>query len=222
MRLDIRQLLGGRSPGGKRDPLAPWRIALAVLLVLNAAALAMVVFPPGGSVESLDQELSRLRIQVQSNQEAVQRLRAVVKKVESARSEQDAFMRAYFIDLDTASSTIQTEILNMAKTSGLRSKEHSYVLDPIEGSDTLSLMTITANYEGSYADLVEFVSLVDRSERFLIIDNIQATPQQTPGLLNARFKMNAFLREGLRRAPAESRTTEDPAPAVAALTEARR
>ena len=51
-------------------------------------------------------------------------------------------------------------------------------------------------------DLLEFVNLIDRSDRFLIIDNIQAAPQQTPGMLNARFRMNAFIRETrIRPAP---------------------
>ena len=37
-----------------------WRIALAALTLLNLAGLAMMLFPPGGSVAQLDQEL-RLR-----------------------------------------------------------------------------------------------------------------------------------------------------------------
>jgi type IV pilus assembly protein PilO len=223
MRLDFRRFLPERLPGGRRDPVGVWRIALAVLAVLNLIALAMVFFPPGGSAESLDRDLIALRLQLRTRQAAVQRLKTLVKKVEAARVEQEAFMQRYFIDFATASSTIESEILTMANTSGLKAREHSYSADPVEGSDTITMMTITANYEGSYADMVEFVNLIDRSDRFLIIDNIQATPQQTPGMLTARLRMNVFLRESptsSRVPPAESRTSEHRARPVAAKLEA--
>jgi len=89
----------------------------------------------------------------------------------------------------------------------------------VEGTENLGMMTITANYEGTYADLVKFVNLIDRSKRFLIIDNIQAAPQQQGGKLVSRFKINAFVREtgrGVTAAP-----PLEPLPAKPAAAEVR-
>jgi hypothetical protein len=70
-------------------------------------------------------------------------------------------------------------------------------MEPIEGSDTLGMLTITANYQGSYADLVQFVNRLDRSRKFLILESLTATPQQNSGVLNVNMKLNTFIR-GMR------------------------
>ena len=56
-------------------------------------------------------------------------------------------------------------------------------LDPIEGSDDLDMMTISVNFEGSSAQLVKLVNLIDRSPRFLIIASPQAAPQPKGDIL---------------------------------------
>jgi len=202
MKLKPKRWFPQFSTGPVADPLKVWRIVLAALAAANLVALALALFPPGGSAEQLDQELRALRGRLTGHRTNVQKLRALVQKVETARTQQESFMQTYFMASETTSSTILTEIDNNSKKAGLKFKEHSFSFDPIEGSDSISMMTITANYEGNYMDLLEFVNLIDRSDRFLIIDNIQAAPQQTPGMLNARFRMNAFIRETrIRPAP---------------------
>ena len=202
MKLKPKRWFPQFSTGPVADPLKVWRIVLAALAAANLVALALALFPPGGSAEQLDQELRALRGRLTGHRTNVQKLRALVQKVETARTQQESFMQTYFMASETTSSTILTEIDTNSKKAGLKFKEHSFSFDPIEGSDSISMMTITANYEGNYMDLLEFVNLIDRSDRFLIIDNIQAAPQQTPGMLNARFRMNAFIRETrIRPAP---------------------
>ncbi|MCC6291958.1 MAG: type 4a pilus biogenesis protein PilO [Bryobacterales bacterium] len=177
-----------------RDPRGVVKAVLGVLAGLNLIAAWFYFFPPGGSAGELDAALAQTRAQIQRGRSAVEQSKAAVRKVRSAREEQEKFVAGYFMDRRTASSAILSEIGGMAKKAGLTPREHSFTIDPVEGSDVFSMMTITANYEGNYADLVEFVSAIDRSPRFLIIDSITAQPQQSGGL-QARFKMNAFLRE---------------------------
>ena len=181
-----------KSNGG--DPREAIKIALGVLAALNLIAGYFYFFPPGGSAAELDAALAQTRGQIQRARLMLEQTRTTVKKVQTARQEQEKFVTGYFMDRRTASSTILTEIGAMAKQAGVSPREHSFTIDPIDGSDVFSMMTITANYEGNYADLVQFVNAVDRSPRFLIIDSIAAQPQQSGGL-QARFKMNAFLRE---------------------------
>ena len=70
------------------------------------------------------------------------------------------------------------------------------MLEPVEGSAALSQMTISAGYEGTYANLTKFVNLLDKSPRFLIIESMTASPQQTGPNLNVSFKLDTFVREG--------------------------
>ena len=197
--------------GTKKDPRAPWKILLGVLAVANVLVFLLLVRPIGGSASELDQQLAALRQQAVREQQRLRDTQAVVKKVRSARGEQEKFMGASFMDRRTASSAILTEIGASAKLAGLSPKEHSFAFEPVEGSDNLSMMTINANYEGTYAHLLHFVNLVDRSAKFLIIDTIQAAPTQQPNMLAARFKLNTFVRENVPR-------TEAPKPAAAGET----
>lgn len=209
--------LGAIKPAA-RDPRALWKWVLGVLAAANVIALLAVVQPFGGSVASLEQQLDTLRKQIQQQQIASAKSRATLDRVVKAREEQERFMREYFMDRRTTSSTILTEIDQAAGKAGLKTKEHTFQIDLVEGSDTISMMTITANYEGTYADLVEYVSLVDRSKRFLIIDNLQAAPQQQQGMLAARFKLNTFVREVEGALPPPVAPEAAPAPAGPAVT----
>jgi len=185
-----------RASSGIRDPRLIWKQALIALVVANIAVFFLLVRPIGGTAEDLASQLEQTRRQVRARTAEVVQLKALVAKIQKVRAEQTNFVGNYFMDRRTTSSTILNEIGAAAGKAGLKPREHSFVIDPVEGSDTLGMMTITANYEGSYGDLVEFVNLIDRSPRFLIIDNIQAAPQQQAGSLSARFKINTFVREG--------------------------
>ena len=78
---------------------------------------------------------------------------------------------------------------------GIKPKGNTYNFDVIEGSDSLGMLTISSNYETAYTNLIKFVNSLDRSPRFVPIDSLQATPQQSGGTLNVTVKMYAFVRE---------------------------
>lgn len=170
--------------------------AVVLLMLLNLVAAYFLWRPPGGSAEQLEDELVRLRAQVIQKRIVLERTRQNVSKVETGRSEGDMFMQNYFLGERTAYSNVLGELVTAAKDAKIRSKEHAFTTEPIEGSDTLAMMTITGNYEGTYADLMEFINRIDRSQRLLIIESLNATPQQgSAGILNVNMKLEAFVRQ---------------------------
>ena len=181
--------------GASRDPRFLARVVIGVLLVANLFAAYAVFQPLGGSAEELDEQVSAMRLQIQQRQASLQRMRALVAKIEQARQSGDEFLGTYFMDRQTMSSTIVQELSSAAKEAGMRPKEHAFAFDPVEGSDTLSMMTVTGNYEGTYGDLLQFVNRLDKSRRFLILDTLTATPQQGGAALNVNVKLNTFVRE---------------------------
>jgi type IV pilus assembly protein PilO len=182
-------------PGASKDPRFVARVVIGALLVANLLAAYAVFQPVGGSAEELEAEAISIRQQVQQRQGALQRSRALVSKIEQARASGDEFLGTYFMDRRTASSTIVAELANAAKDAGIRQKEHAFAFDPIPGSDRLSMMTVSANYEGTYGDLLEFVNRLDKSERFLILDTLSAAPLQGGTNLNVNIKLNTFVRD---------------------------
>ena len=183
------------QPGARKDPRVLARAILAVLLLANIIAALFVFRPWGGSREEMEQRAVDLHREVQQRQAAVARLRSIVGKVETARQAGDDFLNLHFTNQQVAYSTLLEELGRASKEVGIEEREHSFAFEPVDGSDTLGVLKITANYQGSYADLVQFVNRLDRSKRFLIVESLTASPQQNSGVLNVNMKLNAFVQE---------------------------
>lgn len=211
---DARRWLRRLAPARRTHRRVWARLALAVLLVANLAAALLVFKPWGGSAEDLARELAALRQDVERRRDVVARLRAVVSKVETARQEAEQFVSAHFLERRTVSSVVLSELDKLSREAGIRQKEGSYLFEPVEGSDQLSMMTINAAYEGTYADLMHFLNLLDRSPRLLILSDLQAAPQASGLALNLTLKLNAFVRDEAR--PATATPAETPAVPAAA------
>ena len=57
------------------------------------------------------------------------------------------------------------------------------------------MMTITANYEGTYQNLMNFVHQVDQSQGLMIIESLNAAPQSGSNTLVVNLKIDTFVRE---------------------------
>ena len=180
----------------KKDPRVVTRLVLGVLLLANLVAAAVAFKPWASSVEDLERQAASLRQQIRQKQGSLDHLRAVVDKVQSARTDGDRFMGKYLLGTRSMSSTLALELEQMARKSGIRQKDTTFSFEPVEGSDTLTKVVITAVYEGTYADLMHFLNLLDRSERFLIVESLGAAPQQAGLMLGVTMKFSAFVQEG--------------------------
>ena len=134
------------------------------------------------------QQFAQLKIQVAKN-------RKLVEKIDTARSQGGQFLSKYFTERRVVTSTIQGELVQIAKDAGITYQPTTWNIEPIEGSDTLAMMTINAGCQGTYASLSKFVNLVDKSPHFLIIESMVAAPQQTGQILNVTVKVDTFVKE---------------------------
>ncbi|MDQ6705466.1 MAG: hypothetical protein M3Z85_05820 [Acidobacteriota bacterium] len=186
--------LSGTSLGSWKDPKVAVRIALGALLAANLAAAAFAFHLFGTSAEEMARQLDDARAQVKIQQNRLSQARLLSGKVGKASSEGGAFVSNYMTSRRKTFSTILGELDKTAEAAGIKAKEKSIQLDPVEGSDSLSMMTISANFEGKYANLLKLVNLLDKSPRFLIIENLQAAPMPT-GILNVNIKLDTFVRD---------------------------
>lgn len=178
-----------------RDTGLVLRIVLGVLVVMNLIAAGFVLFPPGGSAEEMEQQLASLQSQVAAQSKKLETTRQHVAAVEKGRSQGDQFLGSYFLSRRSAYSTLLGELGEAAQQSTIKPRDHSYATEPIEGSDTLSMMTITGNYEGTYKDLMNFVHQVDQSPGLMIIESLNAAPQAGSNILSVSLKIDTFVRE---------------------------
>ena len=190
------QGLTGRTQS--RDLKRNIRIILGVLLGLNVIAAGLVLFPPGGSADDLEREMAALQSQVAQKRALLERSRINVAAVETARGEGDKFLNNYFLGRRTADSTLLSELTAAAAKAQIKERDRAQTTELIEGSDSLSMMTITANYEGTYRNLLNFIGELDRSGPLLMIESLTAAPQQGSNTLTVSMKIDAFIREEAR------------------------
>jgi Tfp pilus assembly protein PilO len=177
-----------------RGPQTMVRAVLGVLVVANLAAAGFVLFPPGGSAEDLERERITLDAQLRSSRARADLTRLHASAVEKGRSEGDDFLNKYFLTSRTAFSTLVGQLEAAAKPTKLKERDTAYQTEPVEGSDTLNMMTITAAYEGTYQDLMHFVFELDRTPGMLIIESLSAAPQANSDILSVSMKLNTFVR----------------------------
>jgi Tfp pilus assembly protein PilO len=178
-----------------KDPRVVVRAVLGILLLANLVAAAIAFKPFGGGADDLRRDRRALQQQLAQLQAQVNKNRKLVQKIETARSQGDQFLSKYFTDRRVVTSTIQGELVQIAKDAGITYQPTTWTPELIEGSDTLGMMTINAGCQGTYAALSKFVNLVDKSPRFLIIESMVAAPQQTGQILNVTIKIDTFVKE---------------------------
>ena len=179
----------------KNDPRTTARAGLGALLVCNLVAGWFVYSPLGGSADEMERRLLDLRKQVSSKQDVLNRSKELAAKVDKGRTQGDEFLGRYFLSRPTTYSTLVGELNSLAKAAGVRPKEQAFNEEEVEGSEELGMVSITAGYEGSYADLLHFLRELDKANRLVIIESLAASPQQGTGVLNISLRLNTFIRE---------------------------
>jgi len=170
-------------------------IGLACLVLFDLLFYLFAIGPLGDTDRARTLQVENLRRQAQERTRKVEELAAIVRKVETARTEGDKLLGEISMPRRTAYSSIVSELDQAGKQAGVQLRDRAYTVEPVEGSDTLSMMSVTAALEGKYEDLVRFLNLLDRSPRFLIIESLGAAPQQTGALLNVSLRLDTFVRE---------------------------
>jgi Tfp pilus assembly protein PilO len=179
-----------------QDPRVVMRAAIGVLLAANLAAAVVAFHPFGGGADDLRRDQQRLGAQLSQLQQRLASSRVLVNKVNTARTQGDQFLGQYFTSEATTASTILAELTQTAKDAGIRMGTAQCSYEPIEGSDTLKMLSTQVGFEGTYANLTKFVNLLDKSPRFMIIESMQAAaPQQQGGQsLNVTLKIDTFVK----------------------------
>jgi len=180
-----------------KDLLSGIRLGAAALLVCNLAALYFVLRPPGGSPQELRALAAELRIEVHQRQGALTRTRDISGKVELGRGDAQRFMDVWFLDRRIMASTVDSDLIAMGREAGLHQKETTLATEPVEGTDDLSMLTASVNFEGTYANLMKLLNEIDRDKRLMIIESLAAAPQQGSNMLNINVRLNGFVRDDL-------------------------
>jgi Tfp pilus assembly protein PilO len=176
----------------------PKKYVLATLGVLFAFDLVfyLVAIEPLDRREAEQQALlGALERQIAAKKTDVSQMQLVVGKVAKARGEGDGLLEGITLPRRTGFSTLLAELLQAASKAGIDTREGNFDIEPIEGTEEYGMISVSANFRGEYQNLVRFLNQLDRSEQFLIIDSLAATPRTDSNELQFTMRLNTLLRE---------------------------
>ena len=177
------------------NPQVSLKAVAGVLAALNAVALFFYLAPPGGTREELSEQIAQVRRQIVATRGQTTRMRATAGKVEVGSGQAESFEAQYFLPKRLAYVSVVGEIQRLAKVSGLDERDGVFTEEPIEGTADLSLLSASANFQGSYANLMRFLNETDHSPMLLMLDALTAAPQSKSGEINASMRFQAIVRE---------------------------
>jgi hypothetical protein len=177
------------------NPQVYLKALAGVLAALNAVALFFYLAPPGGTREELSEQIAQVRRQIVATRGQTTRMRTTAGKVEAGSGQAESFEGQYFLPKRLAYVSVVGEIQRLAKVSGLDERDGVYTEEPIEGTADLSLLSASANFQGSYANLMRFLNETDHSPMLLMLDALTAAPQSKSGEISASMRFQAIVRE---------------------------
>jgi|SRR5450432_486513 Tfp pilus assembly protein PilO len=177
------------------SPLVLARVAIGVLFIANVVAAGFAFHWWNDSPATLESKLADTKQQLVIERSLVTRSKSMASKVDTARSQAGSFIDVYMTPRRNTYSTILGELDQMASQAGIKTRERAIARDPVEGSASLSMLTVTASFEGNYPNLLKFMNMLDRSPRFLIVERLTAAPVANSPGLQATVKLNAFVRD---------------------------
>ena len=180
--------------------LAP-RAVLAILAALAAFDLGfflLAVHPAQSAERETRARITQLASQVADSRREFEAVRAAAERVDKASADGDALVQEIALPRRTAFSALLTALGEAAKGAGVESRETTYSsVEPIEGSEGYGILSVNANFRGSYEDLVGLLYRLDRSELFFIIGSLGATPRddESSNELQINMRFDTFVRD---------------------------
>ncbi len=194
----------GSENGVTRQPVTPWprRVrrsyvfgVLGLLAAFNLIFYFVAVYPLDAREQEHQAVLAALQQQIAAKTSELKNLRIITEKVEKARSEGDSLLADITLERNTTFSRLVRELVTAAAESRIEARETNFNLEPIEGATQYGAIAITANFRGEYDNLVKFLNRLDKSDHFLIIESLTATPRSDSTELQITMKIDTFVRD---------------------------
>jgi Type II secretion system (T2SS), protein M subtype b len=153
-----------------RDVRTQLLVIVSVLLLLDLAAIAVLISPAGRSRSARQQQFEQLRLEKIEETRAGAATQGMAQKIATAREQEAAFNRDH---LTSRYSAMSEQLSSMAKDAGVKVSDVKYAehaeKDTPQGYDSVA---ITMQVHGSYTQNMRFINAVERQKMLLLIDAV--------------------------------------------------
>ena len=163
------------------------KIAIAALVLVDVAAVSMLLTPLAGSQESRQQVLNQLWRDLKAKEAAP--WKGLDKKIPVAQRQIDDF---YHDRLPAEDSSISADLGRVASETGVKMSAVKYKQKDtdVEG---LERVEIEADLSGDYLQLVRFINALERNRLFFLVDDLELGNEQA-GSVKLQIKLETYLR----------------------------
>jgi len=160
-----------------------------VLAALDVVAVGFLLSPFGRSRSVRELEYADARRELQMKIRDAVPLRGMDKKLDVARQEIADFYRERF---PSQYSAVSSELGKVASETGVRVSQISYDPKPADVPN-LQQVSINANLDGDYLQVVKFINALERDRMFFIVDSLTLAQEQG-GMVRLQLKLETYLR----------------------------
>jgi len=163
------------------------QIAVGTLLILDVAAVVLLLTPYAGSEASRQQQMRQLWLDLKSRENAP--WRGLDKKIPQAKQEVADFYRDRF---PPGYSEISNSVDKIASESGVKISSEKYDQKEAE-LEGVQRVEVQADVSCDYLQLVRFINTMERSKLFFILRDLQLGGEQN-GQVKLQIKFETYLR----------------------------
>ncbi len=166
-------------------------IVAAVLVILDVAAIALLLSPVGRGREARQQAYEQVRQDYQAKMREVAPARDIDQKLAEAKKQTDAFYQ----------ERIPSRYSDIADTLGKLASENNVQVTGIryDAKDTeipnLQHLEIAAQITGNYNNQMKFINSLERAKTFFVIDSVNLGGAES-GTVRLDMKLETFKRSG--------------------------
>jgi type IV pilus assembly protein PilO len=179
-----------------------WRLRLWVWLpallffLANAASFTVYRLGYAGTVEALQRDLKREKEQLAKEQQERRRLEELLGRVDTNRQRIQQLYEQRFSTRRERLTRVNDEVKNLARQAGLSPRSFSYPQEAIDDFDLVKRSYIFS-VDGTYPELRRFINLLERSDSFLILEEVtlNQTSDEGDGGLRISLKLSTLFEE---------------------------
>jgi Tfp pilus assembly protein PilO len=150
------------------------QIIYAVLLALILVNLPIYFFFVRPEIEADAGEQARIqhmRQQLARRATTLNALKEIERKLKDSHEKHKKFEADFLLPADKGASKLLEELDDICAEAGLLRNRVSYHLDP-EPTFGMQRLGITLPIEGSYANIRDFLNILERTSKFVIVDSM--------------------------------------------------
>ena len=167
-------------------------VALGALVALNLAVFLAYTFPRAIQERSLASQAETLQAEIQRDQRAVGALKERADIIRSNARDMDRFYKDVVARPKEGLLPTLQYVEKTAEELGLTARSRSYTERDVKGL-ALTEFVIAMPLSGPYKQIVAFLDRLERSSRFLIVDEVQLHSRTDVGA-DLAFSLSAYFR----------------------------